>query len=291
MLTRLAERALERIPGLEAQGQQLAEALHEAVLQGGQPARKIADLLHGTWLGHPLHPVLTDFVIGAWGLGAFFDAVALLRGDSEARRMGDAMAKAGTLAAVPTILSGLADYSTIPKSASAAATLHAVLNDVNLALYLLSLRDRRQGRYRRGVFFSMLALGLTGVSAWLGGHLVYGHGVGVDHTEAEGPPDWTPALAADALDEGQPKRVDVDGNPVLLYRCDGAVRAIGAVCSHAGAPLEDGTFDGCTVQCPWHDSVFDLRSGAIVHGPATRPQPRFDVREKDGQIEVRLYSE
>lgn len=284
----MAENALERLPGLQEQGHQLSRALHEVVLKGGTPMRKLADLLHGTKLGHPLHPVLTDFTIGAWGLGALFDAIAVLSGDRYARRVGDTLAKAGTLAAVPTMLTGLADYSTVQKPAISAATLHALLNDINFGLYLLSLRDRRRGKYRRGVFFSMLAVALTFVSAWLGGHLVYGHKVGVDHSQAEGPQNWTHALESTALQEGKPKRVEVDGNPVLLYRCEGTLHAIGAVCSHAGGPLEEGSFRDCTVQCPWHDSVFDLQTGKVIHGPATHPQPQFEAREQQGQIDVRL---
>lgn len=66
--------------------------------------------------------------------------------------------------------------------------------------------------------------------------------------------------------------------------------AIDAVCSHAGGPLDEGSFEGCFVQCPWHDSVFDLRDGRVKHGPATIPQPGFAVRERNGQLEVRLLT-
>ena len=164
-----------------------------------------------------------------------------------------------------------------------------MLNDVNFALYLLSLRDRRRGKYRRGVYFSMLAMALTVVAAWLGGHLVYGHKVGVDHSRSrQGPEKWTPVLSADELEAGTPKAIDVEGNPVLLFRDGRTLHAIGAVCSHAGGPLEEGTFDGCYVQCPWHDSVFDLRDGSVRHGPATHPQPNYQARVRKGLVEVRL---
>jgi len=59
-------------------------------------------------------------------------------------------------------------------------------------------------------------------------------------------------------------------------------------CSHAGAPLDEEQFyDGC-VECPWHNSVFDLRDGRVIHGPATFPEPTYDARMRDGQVEVRL---
>lgn len=290
MITRYAKQLISSIPGLQQNGLKLSRALHSAVLGGGQPVRKAADVLHGTWLGHPLHPVLTDFVIGAWGLGALFDAIAAVSGTRQAEQIADALTTAGTAAAVPTLLSGLTDYSTTQKPAVSTATLHALLNDINFVLYLFSVRERRRGNRARGVFLSSLAMALTLVAAWLGGHLVYGHKVGVDHSQSRhtGLTDWTPALDAEALPEGALKRASVEGNPVLLYRQGERVHAIGAVCSHAGGPLEQGTLeDGCFVRCPWHDSVFDLRNGRIKHGPAVHAQPRFEARIREGRVEVR----
>jgi nitrite reductase/ring-hydroxylating ferredoxin subunit len=90
------------------------------------------------------------------------------------------------------------------------------------------------------------------------------------------------------LPEGSSKRVEVERKHVLIARDNDQVYAIGAVCSHAGGPLDQGKIrDGC-VQCPWHDSVFALRDGRIVHGPATQPQASFETRVRDGRIEIRL---
>ena len=288
MITRAIGQAIDQVSALDELGSSLKSAIHNAVLKGGKPTRKLADLLHGTWLGHPLHPVLTDFTIGAWGIGAMFDAVAVATGDKRSRKIGNTLARVGTVAAVPTAITGLIDYSTVKKPATSAATLHALMNDVNIGLYLVSLRERKRGNYARGVAWSMAAVGLTFASAWIGGYLVYGHKVGVNHSEASGPEEWTPVLAAADLPDNTPKRVTVDDNDILLYRLNGEVMAVDAVCSHAGGPLDEGSFDGCFVQCPWHDSVFDLRDGRVKHGPATIPQPAYAVRERDGQLEVRL---
>lgn len=289
LLPQYIQNTLDELPQLEATGQTISKTVHQLVMKGGTPARKVADVLHGTWLGHPLHPILTDITIGAWALGALFDAVGAIKGDHVAREAGDRLALVGTISAVPTIITGLIDFSTIQKPATSVATLHAVLNDINLVLYVLSVRDRRRGNHKRGLFFSFLALGLTTVAAWLGGVLVYDKKVGVDHSESrDGPENWTPVLAAADLPRHKLTRVEADGSPILLYRTDDAVQAIGAVCSHAGGPLEEGSVEGCYVQCPWHDSVFDLRDGSVYHGPATSPQPRFAVREREGQLEVRL---
>jgi nitrite reductase/ring-hydroxylating ferredoxin subunit len=89
------------------------------------------------------------------------------------------------------------------------------------------------------------------------------------------------------LPAGVPRRVTLGTHAILLYREDDEIHAIGAVCAHAGGPLEQGEFyDGC-VQCPLHDSVYDLRTGKVVHGPSTYSQPHYEVRVADGMIEVR----
>lgn len=296
MLTRSVEKLIAQLPWLEEQGMKLSYALHDVELGTGRLGRHVFDLLHGTWLGHPLHPMLTDVTIGTWTLGAFFDAAALLGGDRRrtrrAEHVADRLTAIGAASAVPTAVSGLADYATVQEPAVPAATLHALVNDLALTFYLLSLRDRRRGNRRRGVCLSLLAMGLMTGGAWLGGHLVYHHKVGVDHSaRPEGPQGWTPVLAASDLPEGKPARVEVEGTGVLLCRTGGGVYALGAVCSHAGGPLEEGDVEDCYVTCPWHDSVFDLRDGSIRHGPATQPQPRYEARLHDGHVEIRRPQE
>lgn len=92
MITRAIGQAIDQVSALDELGSSLKSAIHNAVLKGGKPTRKLADLLHGTWLGHPLHPVLTDFTIGAWGIGAMFDAVAVATGDKRSRKIGNTLA-------------------------------------------------------------------------------------------------------------------------------------------------------------------------------------------------------
>jgi len=292
MVTRAIEdrvqTATARMEPVEKVGLRAARFLHGAVLKSRR-GRAVADLLHGSWLGHPLHPVLTDVAVGAWVLGGAFDAVGELTDSDFSRRTGDTLIAVGVVAAVPTAITGLTDYSTAPKPAVTTATLHGALNTVGLGLYLLSLRDRRRGRRARALVFSSAALSLASVSAWLGGHLVFKHRVGVDHSDTfAGPSDWTPVMDERDLPGLTPMRVEVDGQGVLLYRKGNDIYAIGAVCSHAGGPLEEGRFSDTCVQCPWHDSVFDLADGSVIHGPATQPQPVFDARIRGDRIEIKL---
>jgi nitrite reductase/ring-hydroxylating ferredoxin subunit/uncharacterized membrane protein len=234
--------------------------------------------------------VLTDITIGAWVLGSVFDAWGAATDNDEVRKMADRLTEVGTISAVPTALTGLTDFSTFPDWSAAPATIHGAMNIVNIGLYALSIRERRRGNRRRGVALSSIAIGLSCFSAWLGGALVYKHKLGVDHSDTfSGPKRWKPVMDASALHQRQPRTVDVeDGKKVLIYRVGDQVHAIGNKCSHAGGPLNEGKFKGDCVQCPWHDSVFDVRDGSIVHGPATMPQPRFEARIREGQVEIRL---
>ena len=133
-------------------------------------------------------------------------------------------------------------------------------------------------------------MSVMSVGGYLGGYLSYARGVGVNHAFFEHPPeDWTDVAAEAELSEGKSMRVDAGGATALLYRSNGRIHAIGSRCSHAGGPLDEGTIDAdrCTVECPWHQSVFRLDGGAVVHGPATVPEPAYDARIEGGKVEVR----
>ncbi len=289
MLNRQVDEWLNRVPLLDKVGDKIAHTVHGAVLQGGGRVRSVVDLLHGTWLGHPLHPVLIETVIGAWTFGTVFDVISLIKRSPQSEQAADRLISMGNVAAVPTMMSGLADYSTIPHPATRAGLVHATINNIGFILQLLSAMARKRGSRKSAIALSGTASLLMLIGAYLGGHLVYGKKVGVDHADpAEEPASWRAAMAAEGLEEATPQRVQVEGNPVLLYRRGRQVQAIGAVCPHAGAPLENGKFyDGC-VQCPWHDSVFNLEDGRVIHGPSTYAVANYEARIHDGNVEVRV---
>lgn len=269
----------------------LSNAIHNAVLEGGEGTRQLADLLHGTWLGHPLHPVLTDVVVGAWSIGAFFDMFSFFNKSRQIEMMADALTQIGNYAALPTLLSGLADFSTIPEPAARLALAHSVANNIGFALQVASARARNQGNRERGLSLSGLAFVFIMTGAYLGGHLSYAKRVGVNQIEeATEPQGWTSALDVTKLREHEPRRVEVAGQPVLLYREGNRIQAIGAVCPHAQGPLEQGKFSNGCVECPWHHSVFSLTDGHVVHGPSTYRVPHYETRIRNGMIEVRLAS-
>lgn len=289
MNTTDVEQTLDEASRFRSGAETVSRGVHNAVLQGGSRARAAADILHGTWLGHPLHPALTDVVVGAWTIGSLLNLLPRGNGDGKTARK---LIGLGILGAIPTALAGVADYSTITKRAVSTGAAHGLLNTAALASYALAYSASRGGARRSSRVYSTIGLGLLAFSAWLGGKLVYAHKVGVNKAQrADAPLEWTDAAAFADLGEGRPRRVDLEGTPVLLCRRGSRVLAVGAVCSHEGGPLDEGEIREGRVQCPWHDSVFDLESGRVVHGPATHPVQRFEARVEGDRVLVRVEAE
>lgn len=272
---------------LDPPAERLQGSLRALVARGGPPARTVKDILHGIWLGHALHPVLTDVPIGAWSVGLLLDL-------GDARQAADRVITIGVVSAVPTALAGLADWTDTEDKQRRTGLVHALLNTVALGLYVGSLVARRQGNRTFGVGLSTAGFAVASSSAYLGGELVYAQGTAVSRNA------WSPdveefhvAARESDLVDGKLGRgeITVDGEtvPLVLLRRDGEVLALHGVCSHWGAPLADGrlVMDGAAVECPWHRSTFSLRDGTVLHGPATTPQPRFEARVREGNVEVR----
>jgi nitrite reductase/ring-hydroxylating ferredoxin subunit/uncharacterized membrane protein len=257
------------------------------VVRGALKPGPLKDAVSGTWLGHPLHPLLTDVVIGTWTSALLLD----LSPDRRISRGADRLVGIGALAALPTALTGISDWADgepLGDDVRRVGAMHSAGNVVALGLQVASLAARRRGDGRgRGVALSLAANGLLGLSGWLGGHLSYAQGLGVNRTGFDpGARDWADALSAAGLGS-EPVSVQVGDTPVLLVRDGGEVRALHDRCSHRGCSLAKGTIEPGVVQCACHGSRYALRDGAVLRGPAVVPQPAFDVRERDGRIEVR----
>jgi nitrite reductase/ring-hydroxylating ferredoxin subunit len=241
----------------------------------------LKDALSGTWLGHPLHPLLTDVVVGSWTSALVLDRVGADDG-------ADVLVALGVAAALPTALSGLSDWADLPTDTRRVGVVHALGNTAALILHGVSLAERLRGCRARGQALSAAGIGIAMASAWLGGHLSFGRGVGVNQTVFEDlPHDWT-AVADDAdLAEGALTGVSADGTGVMLARQRGRIWALVDRCSHRGCALHEGTLGDGTVKCACHGSTFRLEDGSIVTGPATAPQPRLLVQVREGRVEVR----
>jgi nitrite reductase/ring-hydroxylating ferredoxin subunit len=135
----------------------------------------------------------------------------------------------------------------------------------------------------------MLAgLASIGASGWLGGHLGYAMGVGVDtNAFSSGPDEWAPAQpASDEASDGMCSW-SVGGVRVVTIDDGGHIYAVADRCSHRGGPLSRGRRDDNCVTCPWHRSRFDFRDGSVVDGPATVAQPTYEVRQDADRIAFR----
>ena len=254
----------------------------QAVLKPGT----LKDLLSGVPLGHALHPALTDLAVGTWSSSVILDLV----GGRGARGAADRLIGAGILATAPIIATGVSDWADTVGAERRIGAVHAATNSLTLALYAASYAARKRGRRGLGVALSLAGAGTLGVGAHLGGHLSYAHGVGVDETTFERPPEgWTPTVREDELVEGTPTPASVGGFGVVLVRQGERVYALADRCTHRGGPLHEGTLvDGC-IECPWHGSRFRLEDGSVERGPATGPELAYDVRLRDGMVEVRPH--
>jgi nitrite reductase/ring-hydroxylating ferredoxin subunit/uncharacterized membrane protein len=254
------------------------------VVQRATRSALVKNTLSGTWLGHQLHPLLTDVTIGAWVSATALDIAGGSGGAEGARRL----TALGILAAAPTAASGLSDWSDTYGAEQRVGLVHAIGNTVALGLQIASYRARRGGDHRVGAALSAAGLAVAGAAGYLGGHLVYARGVGVNHVAFEHPTsEWTDVADAGALEEDTPLRVDADGVAVVLVKTADRLFALSARCVHAGGPLDEGELvDGC-LKCPWHASMFRLEDGRAMRGPATIDQPVWEARVLDGRVEVR----
>ncbi|MET8945842.1 Rieske (2Fe-2S) protein [Streptomyces sp. NPDC004542] len=250
------------------------------------PLGRARDMLHGRWLGHPVHPLMVQVPVGSWLSAAVLDTWP-----GHSREAG-VLVGVGLAAAAPSALAGAVDWAELHQEQARVGLVHAAANWAAVGLYAASLACRLKGRKGAGRTCGFLGLTAVGIGGMLGGHLAYRQAAGANHAEEvphvvrEG---WYRVGAVAEFPAGQPVRRVVDDVPVLVVReSGGTIHALAERCSHLAGPLSEGTVaDGC-VECPWHGSVFRLSDGWNVRGPATAPQPAFDTRIVDGHVEVRL---
>jgi nitrite reductase/ring-hydroxylating ferredoxin subunit/uncharacterized membrane protein len=249
----------------------------------------LRDLLHGVPAGHPLHPVMVLVPTGSWISAAVLDAMP---GQERAART---LVGVGLLAVAPSALAGFADWAASHEQQKRVGLVHSAANLVATALYGASYVQRLRGRTTSAKLLGWTGLGAVGLGGFIGGHLAYRQAVGANHAE-DVPhlvsPGWHEIARLDELPDGELAGREVDGQPVVVLRRGDRAHVLSDTCSHLSGPLSEGALttergEAC-VTCPWHDSVFSMRTGEVVHGPATAPQPAFTTRVVDGVLEARL---
>jgi nitrite reductase/ring-hydroxylating ferredoxin subunit len=275
-------RRIAQLEALDAPAKKIGKAVRTVIRPG-----PVKDALSGTWLGHALHPMLTDVTVGSFTSAVMLDWLGGDESEAAAQRL-IGIGLLSTAATVPSGYSDWADTEVADESVRRVGIVHAVSNFTAASLFAASWLARRNGDHGRGRALALAASGILAGAGYLGGHMTLAEGVGVDHTTFEGgPEDWTAVLDDADIADGQMRCVEADGTAVMVARTGGNLYALSDHCSHRGGPLHEGDLDAGTVVCPWHDSVFDLRDGALIHGPAAYPQPAWDTRVREGRIEVR----
>jgi nitrite reductase/ring-hydroxylating ferredoxin subunit/uncharacterized membrane protein len=254
----------------------------------GLPLGRLRGVLHGRFLGHPLHPVLVQLPMGTWLSAAVLDLAP------GAERGARTLVGTGVVAALPAALTGWVDWAEQRERQLRTGLVHAASNSLAVGLYAGSWAARCRGRTGLGRALGFAGLSAASFGGLLGGHLAYRQAAGVN--KAEPVPrlveaGWHALGGLEDLPRGEPVRRELGEVPLLVYRePEGAtVHVLAERCSHLSGPLSQGEVaDGC-VQCPWHGSVFRLSDGWNVGGPAIAPQPSFETRVTDsGTVEVRL---
>ncbi len=247
-------------------------------------AGPLKDFLSGTWLGHALHPALTDVPLAA-GLSATLLDVF---GGEESAPAVEKLLALNLLASVPTIAAGWSDWSDSGDEEKRVGIVHAGVNVAAIILYGASLGARRRGRKGLGIALGAVGTGIASVGGYLGGHLVLAQGVGVDNTVFEGGlTEWAAVMKESDVTEGKPALASHEGLDLVVLKRGQEVWALSNRCTHRSGPLNEGELDGTCIVCPWHGSTFEMSDGTVKRGPATIPQPAFEARLRDGKVEVR----
>ncbi|MFC8618392.1 Rieske 2Fe-2S domain-containing protein [Micromonospora purpureochromogenes] len=275
---------IEQNAALDPVGDRLQRAV-QSTLRG----QRVRDLLHGVWLGHPLHPAMVQVPVGAWISAAVLD---LLPGQ---RKAATTLVGLGTVSALPAAVAGLNDWAALARDQRRVGLVHAASNSVALVFYAGSLAARMRGRHGMGRALAYLGLSAASAGAYIGGHLAYKQGAQVSQSISElhrMPDEWKAIADLATLPQRELITREVDDVSVILYRHGDDVTVMLERCPHQSGPLGEGDvqeIDGHTcVVCPWHGSAFRLNGGEVVHGPAANDQQLLPTRVVDGILQTKL---
>ena|SRR5687768_966368 len=264
-------------------------------------------ILQGKPLRHPLHPFLVHFPIGLFVLSFLLDIVRSIWPRIEGLSEGAFYSMAaGVVTALISAVPGFEDYTDIRRDhpARKIAVAHMVLNLIVVALYAANIAVRKSqpsGSYTP-ILLSAAAILLLSVSGHLGGKLVFDYGISVgrhrrktplpDHTiviresPANAQDDYVKVASNSDLSDGETLRINLNGTVLVLARSKGNLFAFQEFCTHRFGPLSEGCIHDGEIECPWHRSRFDMRSGKVTSGPAKTNLKSFDVVVRSGAIFV-----
>jgi uncharacterized membrane protein/nitrite reductase/ring-hydroxylating ferredoxin subunit len=249
---------------------------------------------------HPIHPMLVAFPVGLWISSLIFDLLAVASNNIFLAIAGFYALIGGCVGAALAAVPGVIDlFSVVPPNSSGRnrGYIHGTLNVLALLLFIFIVVRRGDPMMRpdgTSLALSLLGVVVIGISGWLGGTLVYRNQIGVDHRYANAGQErertldsWDrPVLNRGELSDGQMMLAKIEGERVVVGRCGEGFFAFSDHCTHKGGPLHDGALVGCTVQCPWHGSQFDVTTGRVVAGPAKNKIVTYDTEVKGNEVYV-----
>jgi len=285
----MLERVARPLRGL-ADG--LAGAMDAIYRVLGRPGKFLQDFLNGAWLGHSLHAVLVDVVVGAATAALLLDLLRVVFGVGGLEDATTWVLGLAWLSGLGAIVTGLTDYKdTTPSSQQRdLAAMHGVVNLAGTGAFVYSFGLRLNGAHDAAFWGLLVGYLVIAFGAYVGGHVVFKYGYMVNYNafpKVRRVKDFTAVMPAAELAESTPTKATVGTTAVVLVRRGEVVHALRDTCSHAGGPLSDGPLRGDGIECPWHASVFALADGRVRHGPASTAQPVYEARISEGQVEVR----
>jgi nitrite reductase/ring-hydroxylating ferredoxin subunit len=262
----------------------------DAIYSGlGRPGKLLQDFLNGSWLGHSLHPVVVDVVVGG-STAALLLQVLSWFGVGDLRVAILWVLALTWLAGLSAIVSGLTDFKdTATGDERHVVGLHGLINIVATVILISAFLALLAEADVLGGWLIVVGFAVLSVGAFIGGHVVFKYGYMVNHNafeRARKAREFTAVLPAAELAEATPTKVMLGTTALVVVRRGDLVFALKETCSHAGGPLAQGTVEGYTVVCPWHASAFRLSDGAVRHGPATTRQVAYHARINAEQVEV-----
>lgn len=248
---------------------------------------------------HPIHPILVCFPLAFYIGTLLFDSLAIIKDEVAFGLTGQYLHSAGIIAAICAAVPGIIDYTyTVPPKSSAKkrAATHGLLNTSVLLIFGIALYCKHIDNLSP---YIVIALELTGVvltayAGWLGGTLVHRNQIGIDIRYAEAG-KWKEQFieetagrfevgSTDELKVDQMKLIHTKDKRIVLARTEQGYVAFDDRCSHKGGSLAGGAMICGTVQCPWHGSQFDVKTGAVKAGPAKDSISTYTVKETNGKI-------
>jgi nitrite reductase/ring-hydroxylating ferredoxin subunit/uncharacterized membrane protein len=256
----------------------------------GAPGKLLQDFLNGSWLGHAVHPVLTDVVVGGATIAVVLDILRVFFGVGDLESATTWTVGLVALAGLGAIVTGLTDFKdTAEGNERNIAGFHGLINIVAVLIFAVSFFQRLGGSHDAGFWTFLLGYLVISVGAYIGGHVVYKYGYMVNHNafaRGKTAAEFTAVMPADGLAEDTPTKAAYGATSLVVVRRGDLVYALKETCSHAGGPLAQGKLEGETIVCPWHSSAFALSDGAVHHGPASTRQVAYRARIAGGQVEI-----